>query len=491
MLASAVRVGTVRSTIYVSSDHPAPERVRADVDDALRSRLRSALGAAFPVSRMDRDTSVWLVRRLELEAHVDAAWDEEQLARTVARAITRSLGRALNGDGDGINVIRFPDRASYLARYLFDRASGNAGQWYYGRFEGLRMLSASAAVTTAIERDPALGLQALRALDGPSRRRVVDVLTQNDAGRLGSELGRLPAAGDLDECLSAVVAAAVTKRERGHGDVTKDALELLVLAWAENRSGGLLAVAAETVARIQAGAAGLGRAHHARLVSAVRAGDPSAVARIAPELVEAVATLASTGDQARAVVADALARAESPPAPVPGEVYGTRFGGALFLLPDLESVSLADLPDGRALPGHVAPLALARAVVLASCLQPDAMSAVLADDLLRRLLGVTNVDLAEAVSLLSSSALSCLHAAARRTMASFSNRLPGFGGSQPAYIRTNFLDVHATAVWEPQRIVARVARPPLHVVLSLAGMTRRRYDLSWLGAIPIEVFPEE
>src|SRR4051794_36380491 len=107
MSTSALTIGTLRTTILLAREHPAPERVRGDLDAALTARLRQVLASAFPAARVDRDPSVWLVRRLELEANVNAAWEPEAVAGSVAGAIARSLGRALTGSGDGVNILRF------------------------------------------------------------------------------------------------------------------------------------------------------------------------------------------------------------------------------------------------------------------------------------------------------------------------------------------------------------------------------------------------
>ena len=60
-------------------------------------------------------------------------------------------------------------------------------------------------------------------------------------------------------------------------------------------------------------------------------------------------------------------------------------------------------------------------------------------------------------------------------------RLPGFSTSTLVYLWDNFLSFAAEVYFEPQRIVMLVGDPPLHLVLSLAGLNRRRFRLDATG----------
>lgn len=79
--------------------------------------------------------------------------------------------------------------------------------------------------------------------------------------------------------------------------------------------------------------------------------------------------------------------------------------------------------------------------------------------------------------------------AARALLRKFSWRLPGFSQSGLHYVHRNFLDVDASVQNQPAQRIVRMGRPPLHVVLSLAGMTRQQYGLSWTAGI-FALFPE-
>jgi hypothetical protein len=60
-------------------------------------------------------------------------------------------------------------------------------------------------------------------------------------------------------------------------------------------------------------------------------------------------------------------------------------------------------------------------------------------------------------------------------------RLPGFSTSTLPYLWDNFLSFAAEISSEPQQIVVHLGDPPLHLVLSLAGLNRRRFRLDATG----------
>ena len=108
---------------------------------------------------------MWLVRRLDISVDLDAGWGREQLAAAWAAQVARSLVRELRADGDGSNSIRFPNRAAYLASFLADLSRSSAwDKWYYAGFEGLRVLSQSAALRTAACERPEEGRAALAGM---------------------------------------------------------------------------------------------------------------------------------------------------------------------------------------------------------------------------------------------------------------------------------------------------------------------------------------
>ena len=115
-----------------------------------------------------------MIRQLEIQVDVNAAWERESLTRAWARQIARELGAVMHDGGDGENVVRFPTRAAFLARFLIDAAEGHAwGKWYYESFAGLRLLPTSAALRTAIVDQPASGQDALLELSSDALKKVL------------------------------------------------------------------------------------------------------------------------------------------------------------------------------------------------------------------------------------------------------------------------------------------------------------------------------
>jgi hypothetical protein len=213
----------------------------------------------------------------------------------------------------------------------------------------------------------------------------------------------------------------------------------------------------------------------------------------------------------------------------------TPFGGAFFLLPHLDALDVEAWLAAWPQPESAAAAPAMRLLVLAKCMGGTRAGAALADAILRRVLhvgpdftlaaarawlrragarrrhalrnAVENAAKGEDVALRLSRderaqlALprdagiprtwdDALGAAACFVLRRFARRLPGFADSRIAYLHRNFLDVAATLEEEPERLVVRVARPPLHLVLNLTGMTRASYAIRG-EARPISVFAQD
>jgi hypothetical protein len=70
-------------------------------------------------------------------------------------------------------------------------------------------------------------------------------------------------------------------------------------------------------------------------------------------------------------------------------------------------------------------------------------------------------------------------------------RLPGFARASLPHLWVNFLAVDAQLEQEPQRLIARLGRPPLAMVIAITGIMRCTYRLPWLGAMQIALFPSD
>ena len=66
-----------------------------------------------------------------------------------------------------------------------------------------------------------------------------------------------------------------------------------------------------------------------------------------------------------------------------------------------------------------------------------------------------------------------------------------FARASLAHLHANFLDVRASVEEEATRRVVRMSRAPLHLVLSMTGMTRATFALPWLDGRVIALYPDE
>jgi hypothetical protein len=150
--------------------------IQTDVAEACAAGLMQAVTVSDP--------SVWLIRELNLDLTVtsdpsQAEVAARQLGERLASTIQRTIAR---GDEDG-SVLRFPNRAAYVAQFVRDVATGIAwGKWYYEEFLSLLSLSASRAICEALTAQPdhigpaLVSLIAIRGL-----QQVLSRLTENDA----------------------------------------------------------------------------------------------------------------------------------------------------------------------------------------------------------------------------------------------------------------------------------------------------------------------
>lgn len=180
----SLRAGAARA--FIPPNHW-DERAFADSDFA--AALEDVLGPVLASG----DPSVWIIRRVNLKAVVDAGWDRAQTARAFASALRGAVMRALKGESvDG--VIRFADRSAYLARFLADLADGEAfDRWFHGRFADLRPIPRPQALRMALERQPDDALAALAELDTAGRLpRVLECLGESESARVFTLLAAQP-----------------------------------------------------------------------------------------------------------------------------------------------------------------------------------------------------------------------------------------------------------------------------------------------------------
>jgi hypothetical protein len=183
---SAITFERLRNLYCVPPDHPAPDELRSRLDGLAQSEVMDACRRALASWVDDRDPSIWLISSIDVDLAIDvgaegawrgaAAWGE-QIALEIARAIQC---------GPAASVLRFPDRAAYVAQWARDMAAGQAwSKWYYRAFDSLRSLPQSAAIAEGIIREGEeavsilLRLHSMQALEP-----VLEVVSNADARRV-------------------------------------------------------------------------------------------------------------------------------------------------------------------------------------------------------------------------------------------------------------------------------------------------------------------
>lgn len=186
-MAHSLTIDRLISTYVVPRDHPAPEDVRRELDALARKYVAESCGRALYTRFDPRDPSVWLIEKISLDLLMDLnAAEPDKVAGFWAGKIAESVARTIASGEDGERVMRFANRAEYLAYFLRDLAAGTAWKkWHYRQFESLRSLPASAAIREAVSREPELAEAILMHLVRTNRfAGVTKSISEKDKGIL-------------------------------------------------------------------------------------------------------------------------------------------------------------------------------------------------------------------------------------------------------------------------------------------------------------------
>jgi plasmid stabilization system protein ParE len=179
---SAVRVGRLNVTCLVPREHPSPVTLRSQLATIAERQLPPACASLLGPLCPENDPSVWFIRRLDVGVAVDASWEADRLAQAWSQPVARELLRSVSSGEDGADVLRFTNRAAYLAQFLCDLADGVAwSKWYYTSFDGLRALLTTSALREALSREPATGESALLQLANDGRlEKILRAMSETD-----------------------------------------------------------------------------------------------------------------------------------------------------------------------------------------------------------------------------------------------------------------------------------------------------------------------
>jgi hypothetical protein len=201
-MSSSCTIDRFHLALLATAEAGRADALLARLHDVAARRVPDAI-AAGSVDGAD-DESYLFIDHLSFDCVLNAAWDDDTLAKIFAKDFIR----ALKTQADGHLARRFVDRAEFVAGFLIALADGNADQhWWFEEFDGLRMLPLSAALRTVIANEGEAGLAALVRLTSEAARRVLQALSGADAERL---LAELTAAGTRTSFGLAALRAAIT-----------------------------------------------------------------------------------------------------------------------------------------------------------------------------------------------------------------------------------------------------------------------------------------
>ena len=542
-----LRIRRFASEYVVPADYRDAAEIKDRLDRVAGGGLVRSLAARVERSRAAEGEAVWTVRRLQLEFDVSAGMDAECVSERWAEAIARALERKLSEPDAPGEVVWFASEAELAARYVVAQASGGAARaWYFRRFEGLAMLQPSAAIRTVLE--PEAGMRIAALLSDRDWLTVSAALTEADAARVLSAwrsgemtsfetvwaaggAGGFGAAGPGEESRGALrLAAAVLRRDAGLRPAAAAVAAMRLARLLEERRGQeeqwLDWLASGNVAQLYRE---LG-ASDAEALSGCLGASRGLLHEVARTVRQAARATRGTTFGGVFILLPLLAEM---PFEALAEALGEEFPGVVRLLTAAKILGAqlvndhvvremlgVDKPIREGLAGYAAGVGQAHEVL---------------DEWLRReeyVSGATRVDPAPSCRLrvkvdeargmwmrfaagaardapaspfLETTLAHLDFPAAFRArprvnlffsrvaqvlMRNLAWRLPGFHASSIPYLVANVLGMHATVARDGPVVQVTLGRPPLEVVLSVAGMMRREYRLPWLPDTIVSVGAE-
>jgi len=164
--------------------HSATGNVLRRIDQCVAEEMPRSCAQILQQRMGSGDSAVWRIRELQMNFVVDVSSPgADEIAQTwgdrVAARIAEIVDRGTESDG----VLRFANRAAYLAQFALDLSVGSAwGKWYYGEFRSLAALTRGRAIAEALAQEPEQGAQSILHLARSGRLdEILLVLTENDA----------------------------------------------------------------------------------------------------------------------------------------------------------------------------------------------------------------------------------------------------------------------------------------------------------------------
>jgi len=492
---------------------PVMRRLRALAGGRLQDALARIDLGTLAGAVVASDGEMVFIERLAVDCSANTAWDDDAIAAHLARRLALALQARVT---DPL-VLRFRDRAEYVAAALVAFADGQASRcWWFDELDGLQHLSKSAALRTLVISEDDAGVAALARLTEGALTRVLGALGGGDGARLLAWVGHR--ARDAPVPVAALWQGSIYLSEQGD-----QAGWLRAIIAAEQAVAGTAGAAALRCLRSFVGLRRL--AHEGSL------GQPTADPRtwlhraLRQHGLDAQWLTAAPEAVVSTLVAELAALAAAAPRQGPtsswletqeggffvllGRVHGrgwlqvwqalARTHGDLMPPDEADALcrALACQVVARALAGPHAAHVLNDGAVQAACAVADAAGCVarhqaVACAALRSVLRGRAVAVAPAGRLAHTvperhhrAFMRLLAEAAAVLLADCAQALPGLAASSPGFLRSQALAMRASLQISPDLVMVRLARAPLDVLLVLGGVKRVRVELP--GTAPLQL----
>lgn len=516
----------------VQKDHPSPLNIRSRLDALVRDLIGDAIAQYVAANSVHGSKEMWFIRKLEVDVAVNSAWQDDVIIANWARKFVATLSAEIESGTYNDSVVRFSDRKEYVAQFLVDLLDGAAwSKWYYREFSGLKLLTSSSALRTALNREEKQDIDdVLTSVYSRRSKELLSTISEADAGALLSSLKDGFQSDDSYNANSSIRAWTSTI-ELLIGNSFFSSIEginrRVLGAWLH-----LKAIGGESPDR--KALFDLNDVYGAvRFIDAIVYSPRSEYIIHSLSHSENIETVLTSliSKQAfkdpapilsflRLSVADRASIYKSIKKALGSEQAGsnesdksdsafvrryTRYGGIFLLLPivndfvdkDFAGNNFVDDDSGLG-DSHSSYRACLSLVILSKCMGHSSYGYLLSDPLIREVLQLSPRTSIETLKEWESEALhdQSSDEIAGAILREFARKLPGFSGSSESHLRNNFLCSHA--IVESENIsqgttsVYRVilSRTPLHLILNITGLVRQSYRLPNSGAL-VQLFPEE
>jgi len=372
---------------YVAGDDVALQ-LRDQCESALATTLESALAVALASALPRENAELWFVRELHVDFSIDSELKRSGVSEVWAKEIARAAIDAIQSESP--DILRFPNRASFLAHFIFDLAQGSAwDRWYYDAFEGLRMLSTSAALTSAVCAAPETGLEALRILSPHPCRVVLKAIAINDARRILSVLAPHPGVATAGDCIRPLLECWNAEIPFQSHDDARRSLQLYIAVTRQEPglAGEILAGLVVAVCRLhrylQENAS-----HQWEIIDALRSRNLPALYALLGTAAESITPLFDCHAETLEPLLQILIGETAASPNIKADTRFTAFGGAFLLFALLDEFPFQAATWGWNDLGNISPEAIVRFLVLAKCFGRTRFPGCLRDPLVRDLMRI-------------------------------------------------------------------------------------------------------